>query len=136
MHAETKAQVLAGERLAHDLATLATTDSAPEIVAIARRYLGRQDVQRAAWQALATIWPGFYSNAPALTRHLVKIEAQRRLATSPLALVPVDLDEMEDGYTYLAATYGTTGIVATVVQGACTARAENFAAIFRIDVIQ
>lgn len=131
--AADKHEILAREAVASDLETIRTTTSAPEIVACARRHLNNLAVQEAAHEALAAIWPGFFSCSNALRRALQEAEDKRRLVSSPLILVPVSLEEMADGSAYLAATFGVSGVVGVVIQGKSNPElAAQHCGIFRI----
>ncbi len=131
--AENKEQILRREAVADDLETIKGSDNAPEIISCARRHLSNAQVMQAAFRALEVIWPGYFPTSNALRRALSEVETKRRLASSPLRLVPAALDEMEEGTTYLAATFGVSGVVALVIQGNNPALAEQYAKVFRIE---
>ena len=135
MKATTKDEILARSALEDDLATIEASTSAPEILACARRHLGSLAVQQAAFRAISAFWPGFFSCFSNMRRALAEGETQRRLIDSPLRIVPVSVDEMEDGTAYLAATYGNTGIVGTIIQGTSSPeKAAAYQAVFRIEL--
>lgn len=136
MKATTKDEILALAALEDDLATIAASNSAPEILACARRHLGNVTVLAAAFKAISTFWPGFFTCAQNMRRALAETDTARRLTDSPLRIVPVSPEEMEDGSTYLAASYGTTAIVARIIQGAAPESANGYQTIFRIEVVK
>lgn len=134
MKADTKEQILAGESVAEDLDTIRASESAPEIIACARRHLNRPQVMQAAYNALEALWPGFFSCSNALRRSLSEVDTKRRLESADLRLVPATHDEMEEGTTYLAATFGVSGVVAVVIQGTSNPElAAQYAKVFRIE---
>lgn len=136
MNAATKDAILAAEQTAADLETITTSASAPEIIAAARRQIEAPEIIRAAFLAIDSFWPGFFTDANALRRHLAEITTRAAVATSPLRLVPCEINAMADGSTYLAATFGQTGIVATVVRAttAGASKASEYERLFRIEI--
>lgn len=135
MNATTKAAILAADDHARAVEIITTSNSAPEIIAAASRHTQSPEIMALAFEALQSFWPGFFSDSNALRRQLVEINARAAVVLSPLRLVPCELDEITDGNAYLAATFGQSGVVATVVQGkAGLPKARQYEAIFRIDI--
>ncbi len=136
MKAHFKKDILEASDVAEAIATIQATDSAAEIVALARRHLRTESVVLAAFAALAEFWPGHFPNAPAMRRAIAEAENLRRLEAAPLRLVPVTIGEMEDGATYLTATYGDTTLVGAIIQGVNHDKAAQYATLCRVEVVR
>ena len=136
MNATTKDQILQDAAALDAMEAISTTTSAPEIISLARKHLDRVEVCRVAFIALETFWPGYFTDANALRRLLAEIEARAAVATSPLRLVPCEINAMSEGNAYLAATFGQSGLVATVVRAteAGAAKAAEYNRLFRIEI--
>ena len=136
MNATTKEAILAAEQRTADVATITSSASAPEIIAAARRQIENPEAIRLAFLALDSFWPGFFTDANALRRHLSEITTRAAVEASPLRLVPCEINAMADGFAYLAATFGQTGVVATVVRAttAGAAKAAEYNRLFRIEI--